>query len=91
MNQLQTDFKVDRSAMSDVEWDLRVQLAAAYRLVEHFGWTELIYGHLTVRVPGAEPHFLINPFGLKKKKKHHFRTKFRRLIYVEAIICVYFG
>ena len=53
MNQLQTDFKVDRSAMSDVEWDLRVQLAAAYRLVEHFGWTELIYGHLTVRVPGA--------------------------------------
>ena len=45
MNQLQTDFKVDRSAMSDVEWDLRVQLAAAYRLVEHFGWTELIYGH----------------------------------------------
>ena len=64
MNQLQTDFKVDRSAMSDVEWDLRVQLAAAYRLVEHFGWTELIYGHLTVRVPGAEPHFLINPFGL---------------------------
>ncbi len=64
MNHLQTDFKVDRSAMSDVEWDLRVQLAAAYRLVEHFGWTELIYGHLTVRVPGVEPHFLINPFGL---------------------------
>ncbi|MBV8193694.1 MAG: class II aldolase/adducin family protein [Alphaproteobacteria bacterium] len=43
---------------------LRRQLAAAYRLVDHFGWTELIYGHLTARVPGNEPHFLINPFGL---------------------------
>ena len=51
MNQLQTDFKVDRSAMSDVEWDLRVQLAAAYRLVEHFGWTELIYGCLLYTSP----------------------------------------
>jgi ribulose-5-phosphate 4-epimerase/fuculose-1-phosphate aldolase len=43
---------------------LRRQLAAAYRLVDHFGWTELIYGHLTARVPGDEPHFLINPYGL---------------------------
>jgi len=46
------------------EWVLRRQLAAAYRLVDHFGWTELIYGHLTARVPGDQPHFLINPFGL---------------------------
>jgi ribulose-5-phosphate 4-epimerase/fuculose-1-phosphate aldolase len=46
------------------EHELRVQLAAAYRLVDHFGWTELIYGHLTVRVPGPEIHFLINPYGL---------------------------
>jgi ribulose-5-phosphate 4-epimerase/fuculose-1-phosphate aldolase len=46
------------------EWVLRRQLAAAYRLVDHFGWTELIYGHLTARVPGREPHFLINPYGL---------------------------
>lgn len=43
---------------------LRVQLAAAYRLVDYFGWTELIYGHLTVRVPGPDIHFLINPYGL---------------------------
>src|SRR2546430_13359103 len=43
---------------------LRRQLAAAYRLVDYFGWTELIYGHLTARVPGDKPHFLINPFGL---------------------------
>ena len=48
----------------DAERELRVQLAAAYRLVDHFGWTELIYGHLTARVPGPEPHFLINPYGL---------------------------
>ncbi len=47
------------------EAELRVQLAAAYRMVEHFGWNESIYGHLTVRVPGPERHFLINPFGLR--------------------------
>lgn len=46
------------------ERELRVQLAAAYRLVDHFGWTELIYGHLTARVPGPDKHFLINPYGL---------------------------
>lgn len=46
------------------EQELRVQLAAAYRLVDYFGWTELIYGHLTVRVPGDGIHFLINPYGL---------------------------
>ena len=50
----------DRDA---VERELRVQLAAAYRLVEHFGWSELIYGHLTVRIPGETPTFLINPYG----------------------------
>ena len=45
------------------EWQLRCELAAAYRLFAHLGWHELIYNHLTVRVPGSE-HFLINPFGL---------------------------
>ena len=48
----------------EAERALRLQLAAAYRLVDHFGLTELIYGHLTARVPGPEPHFLINPYGL---------------------------
>lgn len=52
------------SHIGDEEWELRVLLAAAYRLVDHFGWTELIYGHLTARVPGAEDQFLINPWGL---------------------------
>lgn len=47
------------------EWDLRVQLAAAYRIVDYLGWCELIYGHLSLRVPGPEHHFLINPYGLR--------------------------
>jgi ribulose-5-phosphate 4-epimerase/fuculose-1-phosphate aldolase len=45
------------------EWQVRCELAAAYRLFGQLGWHELIYNHLTVRVPGT-PHFLINPFGL---------------------------
>ncbi len=49
---------------SQCEWELRIELAAAYRLVDYFGWTELIYGHLTAHVPGDDPHFLINPYGL---------------------------
>ena len=49
---------------STTERELRVKLAAAYRLVDYYGWTEQIYGHLTARVPGPENHFLINPWGL---------------------------
>ena len=50
------------------EWQARVQLAAAYRIFDMLGWTEMIYNHITVRLPesvsGAEKQFLINPFGL---------------------------
>jgi ribulose-5-phosphate 4-epimerase/fuculose-1-phosphate aldolase len=46
------------------EWQLRVDLAAAYRLVAHFGWDDLIFTHLSARVPGPEHHFLINPYGM---------------------------
>ena len=46
------------------ERTLRMQLAACYRIFALLGWTELIYNHITVRVPGPERHFLINPFGL---------------------------
>jgi ribulose-5-phosphate 4-epimerase/fuculose-1-phosphate aldolase len=46
------------------EWDARVQLAAAYRIFNLLGWTELIYNHISLRLPGEEKHFLINPFGL---------------------------
>lgn len=52
------------SAISEAEWALRVDLAACYRIFDHLGWIELIYNHITVRVPGPETHFLINPFGL---------------------------
>jgi ribulose-5-phosphate 4-epimerase/fuculose-1-phosphate aldolase len=43
---------------------LRIELAACYRIFAMLGWTELIYNHITVRIPGPERHFLINPFGL---------------------------
>ncbi|GAA5236977.1 class II aldolase/adducin family protein [Verticiella sediminum] len=46
------------------EEQLRTQLAACYRIFAMLGWTELIYNHITVRIPGPERHFLINPFGL---------------------------
>ncbi len=44
---------------------LRVQLAAAYRVAHQLGWSELIYTHISARVPGPEHHFLINPYGLR--------------------------
>ncbi len=47
-----------------IEWAHRVELAACYRIFAHLGWVELIYNHITVRLPGPESHFLINPFGL---------------------------
>ncbi len=49
---------------STQEWQMRVDLAAAYRLVAHFGWDDLIFTHISARVPGPEHHFLINPYGL---------------------------
>ena len=51
--------------MDEVEWQLRVQTAAAYRLIQRNGWNELIWGHTTTRLPGAEHQFLINPYGLR--------------------------
>ncbi len=53
-----------RSDTNPAEWALRVQLAGAYRVAHHLGWSELIYTHISVRVPGPEHHFLINPYGL---------------------------
>lgn len=49
---------------SVAEWQARVQLAAAYRIFDHLGWTELIYNHISLRVPDQPDCFLINPFGL---------------------------
>jgi len=53
-----------RSQVSAEEWALRVDLACAYRLVAHYGWDDLIFTHLSARVPGPEHHFLINPYNL---------------------------
>ena len=50
--------------MTDAEWQARVQLAACYRVFDLLGWTEMIFNHITLRVPGPERVFLINPFGL---------------------------
>ena len=53
-----------RDRVSAEEWDTRVNLAACYRLAAHFRMTDLIYTHISARVPGPEHHFLINAFGL---------------------------
>ena len=53
-----------RGKVSEAEWQVRVELAALYRLVAHWGWDDLIFTHISARVPGPEHHFLINPYGL---------------------------
>ena len=53
-----------KHAVSPAEWDARVNLAAAYRLVALFGWDDLVFTHISARVPGPEHHFLINPYGM---------------------------
>ena len=55
---------VRKLPMSKAEREARVQLAACYRIFNHLGWTEMIFNHITLRVPGPEKFFLINPFGL---------------------------
>jgi ribulose-5-phosphate 4-epimerase/fuculose-1-phosphate aldolase len=52
-----------RSQVSPEEWQARVDLAAAYRLVADFGWDDLVFTHISARVPEPEHHFLINPYG----------------------------
>lgn len=58
------EIKSLRDAVSPEEWQQRVDLAAAYRLVAMFGWDDLVFTHISARVPGAEEQFLINPYGL---------------------------
>ena len=50
--------------VSDEEWAIRVDLACAYRMVAHYGWDDLIFTHLSARIPGPEHHFLLNPYQL---------------------------
>src|SRR5580693_5546092 len=53
-----------RDEVSPEEWRQRVDLAAAYRLVAHYHWDDVIFTHLSARVPGPDHHFLINPYGM---------------------------
>ena len=53
-----------RPQMTEAEWEVRKDLAAAYRLVALYGWEDLVFTHLSARVPGPEHHFLINPYGM---------------------------
>jgi ribulose-5-phosphate 4-epimerase/fuculose-1-phosphate aldolase len=50
--------------VSDEEWKARVDLAACYRIVAMYGWDDLVFTHISARMPGGEDHFLINPYGL---------------------------
>jgi ribulose-5-phosphate 4-epimerase/fuculose-1-phosphate aldolase len=53
-----------RDQVSEAEWALRVDLAAAYRLVAAYGWDDLIFTHISARAPDGDHHFLINPYGM---------------------------
>ena len=53
-----------KGSVSPEEWRLRVDLAACYRLVAAYGWSDLVFTHVSARVPGPDHHFLINPYGL---------------------------
>jgi len=53
-----------RDQVSEAEWQARVDLAAAYRLVAFYGWDDLIFTHISARIPGPEHHFLLNPYGM---------------------------
>jgi len=53
-----------KDKVSAEEWQLRCDLAAAYRLVALYGWADLVFTHISLRIPGPEHHFLINPYGL---------------------------
>jgi len=64
--------------MSEAERSARVELAACYRIFDMLGWTEMIFNHITLRVPGPEPRFLINPFGL-----HYREVKASNLVLID--------
>ena len=53
-----------KGSVSAEEWQIRVDLAATYRLVALYGWDDLVFTHISARVPGPEHHFLINPYGM---------------------------
>jgi ribulose-5-phosphate 4-epimerase/fuculose-1-phosphate aldolase len=64
LREILTRRKQRRELISDAEWEARVELAASYRLIAHYRMTDMIYNHISLRVPGTEDQFLINAFGL---------------------------
>ncbi len=64
LDDLHAHYPETPKGISQEEWHARVDLAAAYRLTHFYGWTSVVYNHITLRVPGTD-HFLINPFGLR--------------------------
>ena len=64
--------------MAQTEQELRLQLAACYRIFDYMGWSEMIFNHITAKVPGPEHHFLINPYGL-----HYSEVKASNLVKVD--------
>jgi ribulose-5-phosphate 4-epimerase/fuculose-1-phosphate aldolase len=63
-----TDFPSIKDQVSPEEWQARVDLAACYRLVDAYEMTDLIYNHITARIPGSDDHLLINLYGLLYKE-----------------------
>ena len=64
MSTAANEFGPVKQQVSEAEWNTRVDLAACYRLVARFGWDDLVFTHISARVPGPEHHFLINPYGM---------------------------
>jgi len=61
-----------KDKVSPEEWAVRVDLAACYRLVVRYGWEDLVFTHITARVPGTQDQFLINPYGVVLRRDHRF-------------------
>src|SRR5919106_3902176 len=70
---------VKETPMTEAERKARVELAACYRIFDMLGWVEMIFNHITVRVPGPEVRFLINPFGL-----HYSEVKASNLLLIDT-------
>ena len=67
-NNYTTEFSSVRDEVSPEEWQTRIDLAACYRLVDRYGMSDLIYNHITARIPGSNDHLLINLYGLLYKE-----------------------
>lgn len=76
---MQQAARAEQIPVTDAERKARIELAACYRVFDMLGWTEMIFNHITVRVPGPEVRFLINPFGL-----HYREVTASSLVLIDA-------